>query len=430
MANMHIVTGYAGEAHITAADHGALNAAVFGAGEYVLTKGNQLAASVITSNTVRVLDGDIMMQGRYARLNEGKYVDLIIENGTRGTLRNDLIVARYTKNATTGVEEINLVVIKGTAVSSDPVDPEYTTGNIIEDYATVNDMPLYRIPLVGLTVGELVPLFEKKETVGYDVVPIEHGGTGATSKEDALSKLGAASVNYVNSAYNPNVITPSVYNELENGKKDYVVSLPCEPSYAMLVPISATADAGEFNNLVVRYYSKSSGGYVYDTYKIQDTYGYLLNSKAFEKYSVLLLLLLKSVKAAYILNPQITSYTEKRILNHSHGISGGYTGTDVSSRSIDLGFQPRILIITGSYNSTYSEEGELESVAILFNFDELEELNSLSGIAFHNCNQAEPFIAKCVLSVEYEYLILGDMTNELSSFNSSRYVYKYWGLPL
>ena len=163
MANIHIVTGYAGEAHITAADHGALNAAVFGSGEYVLEKGNQFAASVITSNTVRVLDGDIMMQGRYARLNEGKFVDLTIENGTPNELRHDLIVARYTKNTNTGVEEINLVVIKGTSVAENPVDPEYTSGNIIEDSAILNDMPLYRIPLDGLTVGAPVPLFSVKK---------------------------------------------------------------------------------------------------------------------------------------------------------------------------------------------------------------------------------------------------------------------------
>ena len=175
MANMHIVTGYAGTAHITAADHGALNAAVFGSGEYVLTKGNQFAASIITSNTVRVFDGDIMMQGRYARLNEGKYVDLTIENGVPNELRNDLIVARYTKNTNTGVEEINLVVIKGASVAEKPVDPEYTSGSIIEGGAILNDMPLYRIPLEGLTVGAPVRLFSVKK-VGDAVEDVIYPG--------------------------------------------------------------------------------------------------------------------------------------------------------------------------------------------------------------------------------------------------------------
>ena len=159
MGNMHLVTGYAGKEHITAADHGALHSAVFGTGQYVLSKGNQLSASVITNNQIRIADGDIMMQGRHIRLNEGTNVDLTIENGTQGKKRNDLIVARYTKDSATGVEDCNLVVIKGEAVESNPADPAYTSGDIIEDHAILNDMPLYRVPLDGLNVGNLVPLF-------------------------------------------------------------------------------------------------------------------------------------------------------------------------------------------------------------------------------------------------------------------------------
>lgn len=163
MANMHLVTGYAGQEHVNAADHGALNAALFGEGQFVLLKGNQLAASIITNNSIRVLDGDIMMQGRHIRLNEGTYVDLAIENGQQGYLRNDLIVARYEKNSATGIEECNLVVIKGTAVTQNPADPAYTSGSIIEDHDILNDMPLYRVPLNGLNVGNLVRLFDVQE---------------------------------------------------------------------------------------------------------------------------------------------------------------------------------------------------------------------------------------------------------------------------
>ena len=76
-----------------AADHASLNAAIFGAGQGVTNRGNQFAAEIVTNNQIRVLDGDIMMQGRHVRLNEGNYVDLAIENGEQGKLRNDLIVA-------------------------------------------------------------------------------------------------------------------------------------------------------------------------------------------------------------------------------------------------------------------------------------------------------------------------------------------------
>lgn len=159
MANLHLVTGYAGAEHITSADAGSFNAAVVGSGSYVLNRGNALAISVISNNQVRIADGDILMQGRHIRLNENTYVDLTIENGEQGMLRNDLIVCRYTKDSGTGIEQANLVVIKGTAAASNSADPEYTSGDLINGDMIV-DMPLYRIPLDGLNVGTPVALFD------------------------------------------------------------------------------------------------------------------------------------------------------------------------------------------------------------------------------------------------------------------------------
>lgn len=111
MGNLNLVTGYKGEAHVTAADQGSFNAAIFGAGSYVLNRGNKFAALVVSNNSIRIQDGDICMQGRHVRLTEGTYVDLAVENGAQGYKRNDLIVARYTKTAQ-GVEDCSLVVIR------------------------------------------------------------------------------------------------------------------------------------------------------------------------------------------------------------------------------------------------------------------------------------------------------------------------------
>ena len=170
MGNVHLVTGYAGYEHITAADQGAYNAAMIGSGQYVLGTGKKLAATAVTNNQVRVYDGDIMMQGRYIRLNEGAFVDLVIENGSQGFMRNDLIVARYTKDAQTGVEDVNLVVIQGTASASSPVDPDHIVGDIINNHDILNDMPLYRVPIDGLAVQELVPLFTAANRSIQDVI--------------------------------------------------------------------------------------------------------------------------------------------------------------------------------------------------------------------------------------------------------------------
>ena len=159
MGNLHLITGYLGREHITATDQAAFNAALIGTGQFVLKKGKVFEALVVSNNQIRIHDGELMMQGRFVRLNPDTYVDLTIDNGTQGKKRNDIIVARYTKNNVTGVEEVNLVVIKGTLVDSNPVDPEITEGDITNGEAAQHDFPLWRIPLDGLNVGEPVALF-------------------------------------------------------------------------------------------------------------------------------------------------------------------------------------------------------------------------------------------------------------------------------
>lgn len=188
MANMHLITGYAGAEHVTAADAGSLHIAIFGTGQYVLDRGNKFAATIVTNNTIRIADGDIMMQGRHVRLAEGGYVDLTIDNGAQGMMRNDLIVARYTKDASTGVEAVNLVVIKGNAVASNPADPAYTSGDIINDHVALNDMPLYRVPLNGLNVQTLVPLFGMASLMTDGSVTTSKLADGAVTTEKISSK--------------------------------------------------------------------------------------------------------------------------------------------------------------------------------------------------------------------------------------------------
>lgn len=162
LANLHLVTGFAGQEHVTAADQGAFHVTTMGSGQHVINTGNLFATTIVSNNQVQVLDGEIYMHGRYIRLEPNTYVDLTIENGAQGYFRNDLIVARYTKAVATGVEEANLVVIKGENAESNPVDPEYVTGNILEG-ALQNDLPLFRVTIDGLTVTGVECLFTTKD---------------------------------------------------------------------------------------------------------------------------------------------------------------------------------------------------------------------------------------------------------------------------
>lgn len=156
---LHLVTGYKGTPHITAEDVGSFNAGILGSGEYVMNLGNKFAASLTTSNTVRVLDGDLVIQGRHVSLKKDTYEELTINNGEAGKNRNDLIVVRYTKDGTTGEENAVFAVIQGISTEDTATDPEYTTGDILSGNCILHEMPLYRITLSGLTVGEPEKLF-------------------------------------------------------------------------------------------------------------------------------------------------------------------------------------------------------------------------------------------------------------------------------
>ena len=163
--SLHLVTGYAGKAHVTSADQGAFNAGVVGTSEYVMGTGFQLSAQVISNNQIRIFDGDIMMQGRHINIKKDTYEDVAIANGLQGLNRNDLIVLRYTKDANTGVESIALAVLQGVSTEGTASDPAHTIGDILGGECLLHEMPLYRVKLTGLNVGELVPLFTVVDSV-------------------------------------------------------------------------------------------------------------------------------------------------------------------------------------------------------------------------------------------------------------------------
>lgn len=160
---MEIVIGYQGKNHVTAGQVGRIMAGMAGSGTYVLETQNRLAATVVTANQVRVDTGDLVMQGRVATVETPE--TLTIESGVTGQKRRDLIVARYTMEASTAVEGIELAVVKGTPVSyGEPSDPEVSEGSILDGDSPV-EVPLYRVTVDGLTPGTPEALLETVPSV-------------------------------------------------------------------------------------------------------------------------------------------------------------------------------------------------------------------------------------------------------------------------
>ena len=157
---MNIVTGYTGTPHVTANEAQALNKGIFGPGNYVLDVGNKFAATMSGATDVTLQDGEGVMQGVQFRIPPGHTNGAMLADGTTGYNRIDLICARYTKNAQTGVEAVKLVVITGTPSATTPSMPAYSTGNILLGDSPV-DFPLYKVTFTG-TNSALTKLFNDR----------------------------------------------------------------------------------------------------------------------------------------------------------------------------------------------------------------------------------------------------------------------------
>ena len=150
-----LVTGHANKAHATAEQAAGLNAGILGLDDYVLNVHDKFELTVVSANKVTIGTGELVMQGRH--VSQGTPEDLIVTNGSQGQKRNDLIVCRYAKGSQS-VESAKLVVVRGTPTTGTPTDPALNTTSPL-DGGTTYDMPLYRIPLDGITIGTPVALF-------------------------------------------------------------------------------------------------------------------------------------------------------------------------------------------------------------------------------------------------------------------------------
>lgn len=180
---MNIITGYRNEEHIYPQDDRNINRGIFGPDVYIsaLADGDRLTATVISANEISIGAGLVVAQGCVAEVPHGTTESLTIANGSQGMQRRDLIVARYTKDAGTGIESMNLVVITGTPAAVSPALPTYTAGSIVGG-ASIADFPLYTVDISGLTIEDverMVPVLETMADMSSQIESLESGVEGA-----------------------------------------------------------------------------------------------------------------------------------------------------------------------------------------------------------------------------------------------------------
>ena len=156
---MKIMTGKTGTPHVTSQQFRQLVEGTVGQDSYILTSGENLEPELQTNNLLKIRSGMMSHHGNLSIVDIGTYDEVTIANGTQGMQRIDLVVNRYMRNESSGIEENAWVVIQGTPAASDPQVPAYTEGNLQEG-DLVDDCPVFEVHLNGINVTEVVKLLE------------------------------------------------------------------------------------------------------------------------------------------------------------------------------------------------------------------------------------------------------------------------------
>lgn len=161
--SVELVTGYQGvdsggepKRHVSSSEDGARQAGTVGLGCYVLSTGSKLSASMEDANTLVVADGDVMMYGRHVSMPDP--TSFTIPTGVQGQKVSNLAVLRY-EVGSSSVESVTPLVLTGEPSTSNPTDPEYNEGSILDGDSPV-DFPLYRVVTNGINAGDPEPLFD------------------------------------------------------------------------------------------------------------------------------------------------------------------------------------------------------------------------------------------------------------------------------
>jgi len=157
---IELVDGKAGTAHISSEDKAIIHQAKFSKSDVVFDWGDAFKCSMSSSNRATIGTGCASIQGLDWHITAAESVT--ISNGSQGMKRNDIICAHYHRNssdgAEAGIESVELTVLKGTPNATAAADPTIPSGKILSG-AVDAYMPLWRIPLDGITVGTPVRLF-------------------------------------------------------------------------------------------------------------------------------------------------------------------------------------------------------------------------------------------------------------------------------
>lgn len=129
-----------------------LHAGIIGNSAIVLPVGSKCKAEIMSSNKIRVYDGEFISQGRRFNQPYGESADFTLDNGSQGTIRYDIIGLKFFRNSE-GKEACETFVHKNVGASGTVYEEDIREG------ATSSYVSMYRVKLDGINIDSVTPLF-------------------------------------------------------------------------------------------------------------------------------------------------------------------------------------------------------------------------------------------------------------------------------
>lgn len=113
---------------------------------------SDLACARVNDNLVRLSAGVYNLSGYLLAVKQGTTEDLVVDSGTAGYNRKDLVIAEFIRNGGgAGIDTLAFRVLKGTPTTGTAVDPTLTQDDINGTGVTRQEA-LYRLVLTGTTL--------------------------------------------------------------------------------------------------------------------------------------------------------------------------------------------------------------------------------------------------------------------------------------
>lgn len=137
------------EAHVYAEDHAAMFKCIIGAGNVLFPYGDRFKVTITGSNQIRVGSGLLAIQGHIGTTPINDYEDFVLQNGSSGVVRYDLLVATFETTGLHGTDDFRLEILTNTTTC--------TTGDL-DSGAIKTQMPLAKITMNGLAISAVEQL--------------------------------------------------------------------------------------------------------------------------------------------------------------------------------------------------------------------------------------------------------------------------------